>query len=110
MIRSLPAFTTLVDQFPDKIRFPTKTLLDSFGGEVRANLNDAINTCAIRLSYALNKAGAPIRPAPHIHLFKGKPHLVEATARHVRPTMASDLYLFRATDVKKYLIQNPDVL
>jgi Type VI secretion system (T6SS), amidase effector protein 4 len=103
MFRSLPSFTTLATNFPDHLKFPTKKLLDTIGGQVRANLGDAINTCAIRLSYALNKSGAPIRPTAGVH-FKGAPHVLESTARHASPSLVSDLYVFRVADMKRYLV------
>ena len=56
VIQSLPTFRDLVAHFPGHARFPTPALLNSIGGEVRARLRDGDNTCAIRLSHALNKA------------------------------------------------------
>jgi hypothetical protein len=104
MIRSLPTFTTLATNFPDTVSFPTKKFLDSIGGQVRANLSDAINTCAIRLSYALNESGAHIRPTAGVHLHKGAPQIVPSTARHASPATASEQYIFRVADMKTYLV------
>ena len=102
MIRSLPTFSSLVANFPDKHVMPTKALLDSIGGQVRSSLGDDVNTCAIRMSVTLNDSGAPIRSTPGVHLLKGAPHVVPGTEGHAKPAMASDLFMFRVMDVKTY--------
>jgi hypothetical protein len=106
VIRSLPTFRELKANFPDHARFRTPTLLNSIGGQVRQNLKDADNTCAVRLSYTLIKSGTPIRHTPGVHALKGAPHVVPSTAHHAHPTMASDLYVFRVLEMKEYLVKH----
>lgn len=103
MIRPLPTFSTLLANYPDKHAVPTKSLLDSIGGQVRAGLGDAINTCAIRMSWTLNKSGAPICPTAGVSVLKGAPQVVAETAHHVKPEKHSDLFIIRVLDVKTYL-------
>ncbi|HEY0705738.1 MAG TPA: hypothetical protein VGG33_03020 [Polyangia bacterium] len=51
-MRKLPRFSVLKANYPDKVALPTKALLNRIGGQVRQQFNDAINTCAIRMSCA----------------------------------------------------------
>jgi hypothetical protein len=50
----LPSFQELLNNYPHKLDVPAKELLDQIGGQVRSMLNDSVNTCALRISYALN--------------------------------------------------------
>jgi hypothetical protein len=104
MIHSLPRFRDLVAHFPDHDHFPTPALLESIGGEVRARIRDGDNTCAIRLSYTLNKAGAPVRMTPGLHMLKSAPQTVSGTAHHSHPATRPDLYLYRVLEMKQYLV------
>ena len=73
-------------------------MLDEIGGEARSNLSDADNTCAIRVSYALNHSGAPIARLAGLHLLRG------AAAKGPAPAGGkprSDLYIIRVLDMKR---------
>ena len=104
-MRHIPlSFTRLAAAYPDHTRFPTPDLLESIGGEVRQSVRDGDNSCAVRMSYTLNHAGAPVqRVAGDIFWRKGAPHVDPATARHAHATMVRDLFVIRVADVKKYL-------
>ena len=97
-----PSYRTLVSNYPNKHDTPTKQLLDQIGGEVRSSLGDAVNTCAIRVSYALNHSGAPITRLGGLYLLQGT-----AANDHTLPPAKprSDLYIVRVLDMKKYLTQ-----
>ena len=79
LMRSLPRYSTLVANYPKSIDKPTKVLLDEIGGEVRAQLSDSVNTCAIRMSVALNKSDRPIQPRGRVYLLRGKRHSIRPT-------------------------------
>ncbi len=96
MHRRLPRYTDLVRSYPDKHEVPTKTLLDRIGGQVRRSLNDAVNTCAIRMSVCLNAAGDKIRRMPGLYQLTGAQ---AADARAANP----DIYIVRAKEMKRYL-------
>lgn len=104
-MRHIPfSFTRLAAAFPDHARFPTPALLNSIGGQVRASVKDGENTCAVRLSYTLNHAGAPMkRVAGDIFWREGAARVDPATASHAHPTMVKDLFVIRVADVKEYL-------
>lgn len=79
---------------------PTKALLDAIGGDVRRQFNDAINTCAIRVSWCLNKSGQPIKRVTKLAFASGaKP---KADPKRSKPE-AGPLFLFRAGEMKTYL-------
>ena len=100
---SLPRFSVLSQNFPKKDLVPTKQLLDAIGGRVRAELNDGVNTCAIRISDMLNRSGVPLVHTPGLYMLKGgKPAAGEAGGGR----SASSLYLLRVGDMKKYLEKN----
>ena len=63
-MRMLPRYNVLTPNYPDKHRVPAKSLLDEIGGEVRKTLVDSVNTCAIRMSEALNRSGHLIQTTP----------------------------------------------
>ena len=58
-MRRPPRYSTLLANYPKAFSKPTKILLDEIGGPVRAALSDSVNTCAIRMSVALNRSGTP---------------------------------------------------
>ena len=104
MIRSLPRFSSLIARYPRKHEISAKQLFDSIGGQVRASLSDGDNTCAIRMSYALNESGTPVRTTPGVHMLKGAPYIARWAADQASPTKTADLYIFRVLDVKAYLV------
>jgi Type VI secretion system (T6SS), amidase effector protein 4 len=67
----LPRFTVLAANYPTKAAMPTKALLDAIGGEVRKSLSDGVNTCALRLSWCLNRSGAKVQKTPGLYILKG---------------------------------------
>jgi hypothetical protein len=75
MYRRLPNYAELVSAYPDKHRVGTKRLLDEVGGAVRRSLNDAVNTCAIRMSRCFNAVGQRIRRMPGLYQLAGKPSM-----------------------------------
>lgn len=66
---SRPSFSAAWKNFPDHIDYPTlKDLYEHLGGNAERNIyqpgfGPQGNTCASRMSVALNAAGAPIQPA-----------------------------------------------
>ena len=96
----LPRFSTLVSNYPKTSNKPTKTLLDEIGGQVRTQLSDSINTCAIRMSVALNRSHSPIRPCGQLYMLTGKtpPH-----PSNPRVKLAPSRYLVRAKEMRTYL-------
>jgi hypothetical protein len=96
------SYRTLASNYPNKHDTPTKQLLDEIGGEVRSSLGDAVNTCAIRVSYALNHSGAPITKLGGLYLLQG----AAAKGQKLPPAKRrSDLYIVRVLDMKRYLTQ-----
>lgn len=92
----LPRFSVMKANYPDPVTNPTKALLDWIGGDVRSLLADNVNTCALRLSVALNASGRPIKPTAGVF-----------TKRGVRDrTGRSLLYVLRASEMKTYLKKN----
>ena len=96
----LPSYRTLILNYPTNHALPGKQLLDSIGGQVRAQLDDSVNTCAIRMSSALNASGQNITHTPGLHLLKGA--APPKTPRTPRAAPA-DLCILRVKDIKKYL-------
>jgi hypothetical protein len=103
MITTLPTFSTLAANYPDSLRFPTPLLLTGIGGQVRQAIHDGDNTCAIRISRALNLSGAPILATPGVAMLKGAPQVVPSTANHAMPSTTADLYIYRVLMMKLYL-------
>jgi Type VI secretion system (T6SS), amidase effector protein 4 len=99
------SFSKLVANYPDQVRWPTKKLLDTIGGDLRARLQDNVNTCAIRLSYALNASGIPIRHQAGVTEWAGGPVAAPGSMSHSRAPLPPkrDLFIFRVMDVKTYL-------
>jgi hypothetical protein len=104
-MRHIPlSFAKLAAAYPSHTAFPTPKLLNAIGGEVRASVRDGDNSCAVRMSYTLNHAGAPVeRVSGDIFWRKGAPHQSASTPHHAHPTKVSDLFVVRVADVKKYL-------
>jgi len=99
-MKTLPRFSVLSANFPAKSTMDTKALLDAIGGKVRKNLDDSVNTCALRISWCLNKSGQRIERTPGIRVYEGaveKPN--PARARQVPP----DLYLVSADEMRDYM-------
>jgi hypothetical protein len=97
------SFKKLVAAFPDHDHWTTKKLLDTIAGEVRESLNDSVNTCAVRLSFALNRAGKSVHKVPGVSYYKGGAYPDPATEGDVHPRMRTDLYVYRVLDMKTYL-------
>ena len=95
----LPSYSTLLSNYPNKSNISTKALLDSIGGEVRRNLDDAINTCAVRVSRTLNSSGQPIQHMRGIYQLAGA---VPPRTAH-QEQKAANLYVVRSHDMKRYL-------
>ncbi len=93
-----PNFQQIWDKFPDHTKYPT--LLDLFsmiGGGLARNIHEPGfgpngNTCAVRISYALNYSNFPLR-------YKLAKQL------DLNPLMGGDkkFYLFRVTEMRTYL-------
>lgn len=98
MQRPLPQYRALLQAYPDKHKIAAKALLDAIGGEVRRSLSDAVNTCALRMSYCLNVAGQKIRRMPGLYELPG----ARSPLRSPAPAR-SDLYVIRAKEMKQYL-------
>ena len=96
----LPSFSTLKNNYPSKADLPTRTLLDSIGGQVRKLLDD-INTCAIRMSLCLNESGAPLIHTAGLYALAGAKPTV--TPGDHRPPGPAPLFLLRVGDMKTYL-------
>ena len=94
-----PSFDALWTAFPDHTKYPTlKTLFTMIGGELERNINEPGfgpdgNTCAARISRALNYANHPIR-------YK------TTKAYKLNPLLGADkkLYLFRVSEMRTYLL------
>jgi hypothetical protein len=99
-MQQLPRFSVLKANYPDKLSMPTKVLLDTIGGDVRARFSDAVNTCAIRMSWCLNRSGQPIAQVPDLAYATGKKPEVDPTRRKQTPP---ERFLIRADEVKTYL-------
>ncbi|HEY0708405.1 MAG TPA: T6SS effector amidase Tae4 family protein [Polyangia bacterium] len=99
-MRKLPRFSVLKANYPDKVAFGTKALLDTIGGDVRRQFNDAINTCALRISWCLNKSDQPIVRVPNLAFASGTKAKPDPKRNKPEP---APLYLFRASEMKTYL-------
>jgi hypothetical protein len=98
-MRSLPKYSVLTSNYPDKHQLPTKSLLDAIGGEVRKTLGDSVNTCAIRMSEALIRSGQPIQKTAGLYQLQG----ARTSPVPGRPSAALNRYIVRVPDLKKYL-------
>jgi len=98
-MRLLPRYNVLVSNYPDKHHVSTKTLLDSIGGDVRRTLSDQANTCALRMSDALNRCGQPIQSMTGVfQMLGGTPRPIAG-----RPLPKAGRYIIRVPDMKRYL-------
>jgi hypothetical protein len=88
-----PAFTALAKHFPYKPKALTpdrtgpipagaaiatnKQLVEAIGGDLHRRLAaiypdlDQMNTCAVRLSYCLNRSGSPIARSSKVRMYRG---------------------------------------
>lgn len=104
-MRALPSFAVLAANYPTKEAVPPRELLTKIGGEVRSSLTDAANTCAVRVSWALNKSNAPIHATPGLYILEGaKPK--PGPPLPFAPATRADRYLVRVGDVKRYLARH----
>ena len=99
-MRRPPRYSTLVANYPKSTDKSTKILLDEIGGQIRTALSDSINTCAIRMSVALNKSGKPIHSRARVYMLKGEapPH-----PSNPKVKLSPSLYVIRAKEMKTYL-------
>jgi Type VI secretion system (T6SS), amidase effector protein 4 len=98
------SFAKLATQFPDHARHSGHQLLTEIGGGVRSILKDTDNTCAVRLSYAMNHAGLTLhRNGAHAYWLHGAPRTDPKTTTWVKPKIIEDLYVIRVPDMQKYL-------
>jgi hypothetical protein len=84
-----PKFTTAWNAF-NEIKIPVAMVAEKLGGKVKQNVDAEIfvNTCPIRMSYVLNKAGFPIRSGVGYSVVSGADR---------------SLYLFRVNEMMEYL-------
>jgi hypothetical protein len=88
------------DAFPDHVENPTlKDLYTSLGGTAEKNINvpgfgPNGNTCASRLSVALNNGGSPIQH-----------DIASAVGATTLGTEDKSRIIFRVSDLRKYLIK-----
>lgn len=93
-----PSFDSLWANFPDHTKYPTlKDLFTMIGAQLARNIEEPGfgpngNTCAVRISRALNYANHPIR-------YK------TTKALDLNPLLGADkkLYLFRVSEMRTYL-------
>lgn len=93
-----PSFDALWLNFPDHAKYPTlKDLFSMIGGQLERNIYEPGfgpdgNTCATRISRALNYANHPIRYR-------------QTKALDLNPLLGHDkkLYLFRVSEMRTYL-------
>lgn len=95
-----PNFRMLWDAFPDHIQYPSlKHLYTHLGGNAQRNIDvpgfgpDG-NTCASRLSVALNQGGSPIEQ-----------NLADSIGINTLGTERNTRIIFRVSDFRKYLIK-----
>lgn len=88
----LPSFASLVKSYPYKpagmshriepvprgaLAIGNRDLIDRIGGQLKKTLTavyedlDHINSCATRMSWCLNQAGAALAKNPHVRMLKG---------------------------------------
>jgi hypothetical protein len=98
-MKNLPRYLALAANYSDKHTVPAKALLDRIGGQVRKIVNDGMNTCAIRISDALNRSGDPILRMPGLYQLEAlRPPTIPGVIG--KPP---DLYIVRVPDMKAYL-------
>ncbi|MDR1968393.1 MAG: type VI secretion system amidase effector protein Tae4 [Burkholderiaceae bacterium] len=95
-----PDFDKLWLEFPDHTKYPTlKDLYTALGGTAEKNINlpgfgPNGNTCASRMSIALNKAGAPISTAS-----------ANTAGVQTLGTATGSRIIFRVAELRKYLFK-----
>lgn len=93
-----PNFHKLWKAFPDHVEYPTlKDLYTHLGGIAEKNINvpgfgPNGNTCASRLSVALNNSGSPI-----------KGNIANSAGIQTLGTSGESRIIFRVSDLRKYL-------
>lgn len=93
-----PSFKRMWEQFPDHDKYPTLTSLHTFiGGQLARNIEEPGfgpngNTCAVRMSRALNYGGLPISGKLLSHLKLSS--MAGADHKH---------YLFRVREMKVFI-------
>ncbi len=93
-----PDFALMWKSFPDHDRYPTLTSLHTFiGGQLEKNINipgfgPNGNTCAVRMSRALNYAGFPLSSK-----------VLSALKLHPLTGADKKLYLFRVSEMSTYV-------
>lgn len=93
-----PDFALMWSNFPDHVKYPTLDTLFSFiGGTLTKNIHEPGfgpngNTCAVRISRALNYGALPISRK-----------LVRSLEVSTMTGADKHLYMFRVRDMKKYL-------
>ena len=95
---SKPSFQMMWEAFPDHDKYPTLRALHTFiGGTLTKNIDapgfgEQGNTCAVRMSRALNYGNFPVSPK-----------LVNALGIATMTGADGKLYIFRVRDLKAYL-------
>jgi hypothetical protein len=100
------SYARVAAAYPDKKRYPAPAgnLLDEIGAEVRLAVRDSDNTCAVRLSYAFNHGGLPIKKiGAGIRWLNAAPRIEPGTETWVKPRILHDAYIIRVNDFKAYL-------
>ncbi len=93
-----PSFELMWSSFPDHIKYPTlRELHNHIGGALAKNIDvpgfgPTGNTCAVRMSRALNYGNLPISPK-----------LVKQLKMSAMTGEDGKLYIFRVRDMKTYL-------
>lgn len=93
-----PDFTLMWENFPDHERYPDLTALHKFvGGTLAKNIDvpgfgPNGNTCAVRMSRALNYGGAPVSA-----------EVVRSAGLNTMTGGDGKLYLFRVRELRTYL-------
>lgn len=71
MTDTLPSYRLLKGNYPHPTAKSTKDLLDEIGGQPRKEFSDTVNSCALRVSYALNGANSPVRKLGNLIVYAG---------------------------------------
>src|ERR1700690_4183516 len=84
----LPAFSSLTKNYPSKREHPTRGFLGTIGGQVRQSLRDDANTCALRMSWCLNKSGAPLVHTAGLYVLTGATPAIAPGDHRPAPSVA----------------------
>lgn len=99
-MRRIPRYSTLLANYPNPRTKSTHDLLDEVGGPIREKFSDATNTCAIRMSMALNKSGVPIHSCAGVFMMKGQ---TPPSPPNLHPKKSPSWYVVRAKEMRIYL-------